>query len=131
MMTKKELSIFIDAVKKIRDLATDEQASEVQCLYPVWKENIAYGVGTRVQHNDVLYKVLTAHTSQSDWTPDAAPSLFAKVLVSDDGTILEWEQPESTNPYMTGDKVTYNGKTYVSIVDNNIWPPDAYGWELV
>lgn len=71
---------------------------------------------------------MTAHTSQTDWTPDAAASLFAKVLIPDENIIPEWEQPESTNPYMKGDKVTYNGKTWKSTVDNNVWAPDAYGW---
>lgn len=131
MMTKKELSIFIDAVKKVRDFVTDEQAVEVQSLYPMWKEGVAYEVGMRVQYNEILYKVLIAHTSQSDWTPDVAPSLFAKVLISDPTVIVAWEQPDSTNPYMTGDKVSHNGKTWVSIADNNVWEPGVYGWEEV
>lgn len=57
-----------------------------------------------------IYKVLTAHTSQDTWTPPDAPSLFAKVLIPDSDTIPEWEQPDSTNPYSKGDKVTHNGK---------------------
>lgn len=131
MMTKKELSIFIDAVKKVRDLVTDEQAIEVQPLYPMWKEGVAYVAGERVQYGEILYKVLMNHTSQADWTPDVAPSLFAKVLISDPTVIVAWEQPDSTNPYMTGDKVSHNGKTWVSIVDNNVWEPGVYGWEEV
>ena len=41
-----------------------------------------------------------------------------------------WEQPESTNPYMKGDKVTHAGRTWVSTIDNNVWPPSGYpdGW---
>jgi chitodextrinase len=116
---------------KLREMATDEIALQVPNLYPVWKEAVAYAVGERVLYNETLYKVITAHTSQADWTPDVAPSLFAKVLIPDENVIPEWEQPDSTNAYMTGDKVTYNGKTYVSIVDNNVWSPDAYGWEIV
>lgn len=131
MMTKKELSIFINAVKKVRDMVTDEQAIEVQPLYPMWKEGVAYVVGERVQHGEILYKVLMNHTSQADWTPDVAPSLFAKVLISDPTVIVAWEQPDSTNPYMTGDKVSHNGKTWVSVVDNNVWEPGVYGWEEV
>ena len=79
-------------------------------------------------YNGTLYKVLTAHTSQDDWTPDAAPSLFAKVLISDETIIPEWEQPDSTNPYSAGDKVTHNRKTWVSDIDNNVWEPGVYGW---
>lgn len=79
-----------------------------------------------------LYKALQGHTSQEDWTPDVAVSLFAEILPGQDGTeIGEWRQPDSTNPYMMGDKVTYNGKIYESTIDNNVWSPDVYGWQDV
>lgn len=79
-----------------------------------------------------LYKVLQAHTSQTDWAPDTAPSLFAEVLPGQDGTgIGEWVQPGSTNPYMTGDRVTHNGKTWESLADNNVWEPGAQGSEAL
>lgn len=71
------------------------------------------------------------NTSQETWTPPYASSLFAKVLIPDTDTIPEWEQPESTNPYAKGDKVTHNGKTWQSITDNNVWEPGVYGWEEV
>jgi len=131
MLTKSKAKAIVDALVKLRNLATDEQAIEVPALYPVWSEEIMYEVGERVVYNDVLYKVLQSHTSQADWTPDVAVSLFAKVLIVDENVVSEWEQPESTNPYMTGDKVSYNGKTYVSTVDNNVWSPDTYGWQEV
>lgn len=102
--------------------------------FPAWDGNgVAYEVGQRVVYDNVLYKVITAHTSQATWTPVDAPSLFAKVLTSDDGTPLPWEQPDSTNPYMKGDKVLYNGKVYESLIDNNVWAPDAYpaGWKEI
>jgi chitodextrinase len=130
-MTKDRVRSFIDAVIKMRGLATDELAVEAQAIYPDWKADVDYIVGERVLYEDILYKVLIAHKSQTDWTPNVAPSLFAKVLIVDPNVIPEWEQPDSTNPYMKGDKVTYNGKTYVSTVDNNVWTPDAYGWEVV
>lgn len=62
--------------------------------------------------------------------PDA-PSLFAKVLIPDSSTVPEWEQPDSTNPYAKGDKVTHNGKTWISTADGNVWEPGVYGWEEV
>lgn len=75
-------------------------------------------------HNGKLYKVLQAHTSQADWSPDAAPSLFAEVLPGQGGTSVgEWVQPDSTNPYMAGDQVTHNGETWESLIDNNVWEP--------
>ena len=128
-MTRNKAKEFIESLVSLRGSATDEQAVEAQAVYPVWKEDVVYALNDRVLYNEVLYKVITAHTSQADWTPDASASLFAKVLIPDESVIPEWEQPDSTNPYMIGDKVTYNGKTWVSIVDNNVWAPGAYGWE--
>lgn len=102
--------------------------------FPAWDgHGVPYGIGQRVVYKGVLYKVITAHTSQATWTPVDAPSLFTKVLTSDDGTPLPWEQPDSTNPYMKGDRVLYNGKVYESLIDNNVWSPDGYptGWKEV
>lgn len=131
MITRSRTRKIVDALVKLRGLVTDEQAIEVPVLYPLWAEGVAYEAGERVLYDEVLYKVLTAHTSQADWTPDVAVSLFTKVLVVDPNITPEWEQPDSTNPYMTGDKVVHNGKTWVSIADNNVWEPGVYGWNEV
>ena len=131
MMSRNKTRAIVDAIVKLRGLATDDQACEVAVLYPEWTVDMPYNAGERVLYKEVLYKVLTAHTSQSDWTPDVAVSLFAKVLIPNENVIPEWEQPDSTNPYVNGDKVSYNGKVYMSTVDNNVWAPDVYGWQLV
>lgn len=131
MMTKSKACEFINAFVKLRNLATDKQACEVPVLYPAWKNEVNYVAGERVLYNDVLYKVLTSHTSQLDWTPDVAASLFTKVLIPDENVIYPWEQPESTNPYMNGNKVTHNDKTWISTIDNNTWEPGVYGWDEI
>lgn len=112
---------------------TDEQALTVKNIYPVWDGNgVSYPKDYYLTYSGTLYKVLQAHTSQADWSPDAAPSLFAEVLPGQDGTeIGEWVQPGSTNPYMTGDQVTHNGKTWESLIDNNVWEPGAQGSEAL
>lgn len=130
-MTRAEAKAFIEAIVKLRGLATDEQALAAPALYPTWRTDTVYEVGNRVLYDETLYKVLQAHTSQATWTPDVSASLFAKVLIPDPEVIPEWEQPNSTNTYKIGDKVTHNGKTWVSIVDNNSWEPSVYGWEEV
>ena len=130
-MTRQEAKAFIEAFVKLREMATDEMSLQVPNLYPAWRAEVNYAVNDRVLYNEVLYKVITAHTSQETWTPIDSPSLFTKVLIPDVNVIPEWEQPESTNPYMKGDKVSFEGKIYVSIIDNNTWSPIAYGWEEV
>ena len=130
-MTREEAKSFIEAFVKLRELATDEMSLQVTNLYPSWRVGENYIVGQRVLHNDTLYKVLQDHASQEAWTPKDAPSLFAQVLIPNTDVVPEWVQPDSTNPYMTGDKVMYNGKLYVSTVDNNVWKPEEYGWSVV
>lgn len=127
-MTRAEAEAIVAALVKLRESATDEQALSVPVLYPAWRSGVAYVTGQRVLHNAVLYKVLQDHTSQDDWTPDAASSLFAQVLIPDENVIPEWVQPDSTNAYAKGDKVTHNGKTWVSDYDNNVWEPGVFGW---
>lgn len=109
-------------------LLNDEQSLTYTDLFKEWLENQNYTIDEKVKYNNTLYKCLQTHTSQADWNPVDAVSLWAKVLIVDQTEIFEWEQPESTNPYMKGDKVTYNGKTYESTIDNNVWAPDVYGW---
>lgn len=111
--------------------APDATAVEAVTLYPHWKPDTAYEVGYRVQYNGILYSVLQTHTSEETWTPDITAALYAKVLIPDSNIIPEWEQPESTNPYMKGDKVMYEGQVWVSDMDNNVWKPGEYGWTVV
>ena len=128
-MTRQEAEKFVQSIVKIRASATDELALEAVPIYPTWQVSKSYATGERIRYNDVLYKVLQAHMSQEDWTPDVAVSLFAKVLIPDSNTIPAWEQPNSTNPYKKGDKVTHGDSTWVSTIDNNVWEPGVYGWE--
>ena len=114
---------------------SDAQALQVPMLFDEFDGNgVAYEVGKRIVFEGVLYKVIQAHTSQAEWTPIAAPSLFAKVINETiDGSIPEFEQPDSTNPYMKGDRVIFNGKVYESLIDNNVYSPSDYpaGWKEI
>lgn len=127
---------YLEAAQKIRavmdtaaGMLTDEQALQVTALYPLWDAAKTYAAGDRVRYTGNLYRCLQAHTAQETWNPADAPSLWAKVLTSETGEILPWVQPDSTNPYAKGDKVTHNGKTWESLVDNNVWEPGAVGTE--
>lgn len=128
-LTESEVTRLLIA-QQINTLEVDDNtALRMVEFYPEWSAGQAYTAGFKVQYGGTLYKCLNAHTSQDDWTPDVSPSLFSKVLIPDENVIQEWEQPESTNPYMMGDKVTHNGKTWESLVDNNVWEPGATGTE--
>lgn len=123
------------ALTLFAETLSDAQALQVPMLFDEFDGNgVAYEVGKRIMFEGVLYKVIQAHTSQAGWTPVAAPSLFAKVINETiDGSIPEFEQPDSTNPYMKGDKVIFNGKVYESLIDNNVYSPADYpaGWKEI
>lgn len=113
---------------------SDEDALEAVDLFPNWnKDHGEYLKDDKVKFEGILYRCLQAHHSQEMWYPTAAPSLWAKVLIPDENVIPEWEQPDSTNPYMRGNRVMFEGKVYESLIDNNIWSPAAYpgGWAEV
>ena len=124
----------LKCLKMFAETLTDEQALEVPLVFDEFEVGKGYEVGKRILYQGVLYKVITSHTSQETWTPDVAPSLFAPIINETiDGSIPEWKQPDSTNAYMTGDKVMFEGQEYESLIDNNIWSPSANpsGWQLV
>lgn len=124
----RELRALIEKAMTVTTSLTEEEAVAATCMYPHWSgDGVAYAKGQRVQYDGTLYTVLQAHTSQAGWTPTGAVSLFAKVLIPDPSVVPEWEQPDSTNPYMKGDKVKHNGKVWVSLVDNNVWEPGVTG----
>lgn len=113
----------VRAIRESMDAAaavlTDEQAVKAPMIYRPWSsDSVAYAVGDRCLYGGVLYKCLQGHTSQADRNPKDDVSLWTKVLIPDPTVIPEWQQPESTNPYMKGDKVTYQGQTWQSTVDN-------------
>lgn len=107
----------------------DESALEGVELFPLWKTNTAYEVGDRIRYNDTLYKCVQSHTSQDDWTPDITPALWTEVSIDE---FPEWKQPTgSQDAYSKGDKVSHNGKHWISNVDANVWEPSVYGWDEV
>ena len=126
-----------EQTQKINTILTafvdDTAAQDYIEFFPAWRADMDVTVGERYVFNDVIYKVLIAHHTQTEWMPPLVPSLFARILVPTPDVIPDWEQPDSTNGYMTGDKVRYNDKIYESLIDNNVWAPDAYpaGWQEV
>ena len=133
--TEPDYEEVMNAVKKMlsSEIAelSDEQALEIAALYPTWVSKIgeSVNVGERYWYDEGLYKVVQAHTVQSDWTPDVSTSLYTRVTVEE---WPEWVQPTgSSDAYMAGDKVTFEGEHYISLIDYNTYSPSVYpaGWQ--
>lgn len=99
-------------------------------LFDEWSaDSVVYAKGDIRQYNGLLYRCVQAHTSQSDWTPSAAASLWARIA---DPTQEwpEWIQPTGAHDaYANGAKVSHNGKHWISTAKDNVWEPGVYGWE--
>ena len=112
---------------------TDEDALDGIELFPPWAADTAYAPGVRVRYDEKLYRCEQAHTSQAGWEPPAVPALWTEVAKP--GEIPVWRQPTGAqDAYMKDDLVRYpdaDGDVYISLVDNNVWEPGAYGWEMI
>lgn len=103
-------------------------ASEHADLFSPWAYPIAYTVGQLRRYNGTLYKCVQAHTSQADWAPDKAESLWS-VAADPAEEWPAWSQPVGAHDaYVKGAKVSHNGKHWTSSVDSNVWEPGVYGW---
>ena len=120
-------------IEKAAQSLTDADALEGVELFRAWTDGVAYAAGERIRYGGKLYRCEQAHTAQADWTPDATPALWTEVAKP--GEIPVWKQPTGAqDAYMTGDKVHYpdkDGLVYTSTVDNNVWQPGVYGWEMM
>lgn len=74
---------------------TVEQSLELVGYFPKWEEGKEMQIGYKVSYEGSLFEVLQAHTSQTDWTPREAKSLFKIVQAESEGTeydVIQWEQ---------------------------------------
>lgn len=117
---------------------SDEMALECVRLYKPWEVGRVVSVGEFLTYgtNSVgdpqLYKVVIEHTAQADWTPDKSPSLFTPIGLDDTGYPV-WSQPTGAHDaYNKGDIVNYKDTLYKSLIDGNVYSPEAYpaGWEV-
>lgn len=84
MITKQDI---IDLLVSVRPELDDNTALKFMDMYPKWKEGSTVKVDQRYQYGERLYKVVQAHTTQADWTPDITPSLWAVIDVTHSGTL--------------------------------------------
>lgn len=84
----------------------DEQAVAVKSIYPAWSpDSVQYAVDYKVLHDDILYKCISAHTSQADRAPGVAPALWTAVETGEHAGTLE-------DPVPVPDTVTTAGMEY-------------------
>ena len=114
---------------------TEHDPGDVLALFLVYRADAAdelpwvageqVYVGTRRTYEGTTYEAIINHVTQSDYTPDVTPTLWKVVQEG----VAPWVQPTGAHDaYQKGDRVTYNGKTWESTIDANVWAPGVYGW---
>ena len=127
---------FRKAVQLFAASLSDDAAMEIATVDDEWKVGKSDSVGEFIRYGEnavgdpQLYKVVQAHSSQADWKPDATTALY-KAVGLDDGGFPIWSQPTGAHDaYNEGDVVNYKGSLMVSLIDGNVYSPEAYpaGW---
>lgn len=119
-------------IEKAAVSLTDADALDAVELFPAWAVGVQYAADFRIRYGNKLYRCVQSHTSQADWEPDRTPALWTEVAAP--GEIPVWRQPTGAqDAYNKGDLVHYpdeDGPVYRSTMDNNVWQPGVYGWEV-
>lgn len=132
-MTRKEALEFINALIAIREDATDAQASKASYLYPTLKENSEFlPAGTRINWKGTIKRVAVDLWDTEENNPDNAPILWEDIDYNKGYRII----PETITvgtAFVKDECGWWNNTLYKSLIDNNVWTPDAYpaGWEII
>lgn len=126
------------AIQLFANSLPSEQALEIATVYPKYEVGRMYAVGDYFVYGETLvgdpqlYKVVQAHTSQSDWIPSENSALYEPIGLNSEGYPI-WSKPSGAHDaYNVGDVVDYNGTLYKSLIDGNVYSPEEYpaGWEV-
>ena len=103
---------------------TDEEYAQIISGYTAWTVGLSVETGIVYRYDNQLYRTIQPHTTQSDWTPDIVPALFA--LATPPSVIADWVQPTGAHDaYQIGDRVQYDGQIWESKIDANTTVPDG------
>ena len=128
-------TVINDLAEFVKGYLLEEELSEsdlymFSALYPEWKTGEQVAIGDIKSYQAKIYEVIQAHTTQSDWTPDVVPALWK--VFTPAGIIPDWVQPQGGHDaYQMGDKVMHNGQVWESTINNNVWEPGVYGWQII
>lgn len=114
------------------DELSEEELLDMIDLYESYQVDKLYKVDDIFKYEGKLYKVIQEHTSQEDWIPSELPALYLSMMP--ENVIPEWVHPTGEHDaYKKGDKVTFEGKVYESLIDGNSWSPNDYaqGWKEI
>ena len=95
----------------------DATAYRMREFYPAWQSGQSYPVGYKLLYGGKLYRVIQAHISQDDCTPDAVASLCERIDETHDGSKYDPIPYEGNMALESGKYYVQDGVTYLCNLD--------------
>ena len=91
MISREKARLLRQMIVKAAASLADADALTAVELFAPWAVGVEYAEDTadrrvRIRYGGKLYRVRQAHTSQADWTPDIATSLYEEIKEQGQGT---------------------------------------------
>lgn len=138
---EQSIKSILKTITLAKDLSED-QKEEILSRYEEYQEDKQYKEGDKFTFDGKIYEVIQEHRSQRTWIPSSTPALYKEFLNvkitnqagEETEVVAEFKQPTGAHDaYKKGDKVSFEGAIYESIIDNNTYSPSGYpdGWKKI
>lgn len=138
---EQSIKSILKTITLAKDLS-DDQKEEILSRYEEYQDNKEYEEGDKFTYQGKIYEVIQEHRSQADWIPSSTPALykeFLSVKIKDEEgneseVVAEFKKPTGAHDaYKKGDKVSFEGAIYESLIDNNAYSPFEHqqGWKKI
>ena len=125
-MTRSEAQKLIADIVKLRESATDAQASLAASVYPTLKQDGSLiKCGTRINHNGTIIRAAVDSYDPETNSPENAPTLWETLNYKDGYRIIP-EVITVGTAFSKGELGWWNDELYKSLVDSNVYTPDQY-----
>ena len=125
-MTRSEAQKLIADIVKLRESATDAQASLAVSIYPTLKQDGSLiKSGTRINYNGTIIRAAVDLYDTETNSPENAPTLWETLNYKDGYRIIP-EVITVGTAFSKGELGWWNDELYESLVGSNVYTPDQY-----
>ena len=125
-MTRSEAQKLITDIVKLREAATDTQASLSVSVYPTLKQDGSLiKSGTRINYNGTIIRAAVDLYDTETNSPENAPTLWEALNYKEGYRIIP-EVITVGTAFSKGELGWWNDELYESLVDSNVYTPDQY-----
>lgn len=131
---------LIELARKLRPIIEqaaqsldDKVASEGAELFPALKQDGSLvKAGTRINWNGMLKMAAVDLWDIPENNPNSAPTLWLDIAYKQGIRIIP-ANITATEKFAKGERGWWHDSLYESLIDANVWTPDAYpaGWQLI